>query len=94
MSIWDTCQNQKNEDESPKDGEYFVIQYGTEKRKVPCSSGMTLEKALEENASRLGFSPGRQVTWRDSNGVVAASIVGQTNERYVASVSLETKGTF
>jgi len=92
MSVWDTIKV-SSQNETPKsDGEFFTIHYSTEKVKVRCAPDMTLQRALTENASRLGYDQSRSVTWRDGEGVVSATMVGQVNRSYVASVSLETKG--
>lgn len=93
MSVWDSIKaNQNNETPKPSDGEYFTIHYSTEKHRVRCAAGMTLQRALLENAVRLGYDQSRAVTWRDGDGVVSASMDGQPNRSYIASVSLETKG--
>jgi len=94
MSIWESIKVDEQPEESFGDGEYFTIQFGVEHRKVLCSPGMTLENALNENAGALSYAPGRLVTWRTGNSVLSGSQVGQPGERYLATVSLETKGTF
>lgn len=94
MNIWDSIKTTENKPNEPQksDGDFFTIHYSTEKARVRCGSEITLQKALNENASRLGYDQSRAVTWRDSKGVVAAAQVGQPNVAYTASVSLETKG--
>lgn len=93
MSIWDSIKTTNtNQPETVKDGEWFTIHFSVESRKISCAPDMTLQRALSENASRLGYDGTRAVTWRDNNGVVPPSTVGKPNVAYVASVSLETKG--
>lgn len=93
-SIWDTIKTSDRQpgDQPKSDGEFFTIHFAVEKRSIRCASDMTLERALKENASRLGYDGQRAVTWRDGKGVVSASTVGQPGVAYTAAVSLETKG--
>lgn len=94
MSIWESIKTSNSlPSEQPKsDGEFFTICFSVEKRQIRCSSEMTLERALKDNAARLGYDGQRAVTWRDNKGVVPASMVGAPGVTYTASVSLETKG--
>lgn len=93
MSIWNTLKQPQASSNTPKgDGDFFTIHYSLEKVSVRCAVDMTLQKALADNADRLGADKNRQVTWRDNRGVVPATTIGQPNATYTASVSLETKG--
>jgi len=93
MSIWDNInQPRQVPDQTPVDGEFFTIQFSTEQKRVACGPNVTLERALLENASELGYAPGRTVSWRNQSGVVPADTVGEAGVLYTASVSLESKG--
>jgi len=92
MSIWDSIKVSNSKEGPVNDGDHFKIFYSMENARIRCGKDMTLERALKENAARLGYDQTRTVTWRDNNGVVPASTIGQPNVSYTASVSLETKG--
>ena len=93
MSIWESIKvDDSSEDRSSGSGDHFIIQYGTESVKVPCSENLTLAKAMEQYAARIGYKAGRAVTFRHGQSVVSASQVGEAGTRYMASVQMETKG--
>lgn len=93
MSIWDSIKVSNKASGTPvADGEFFTIHFSVENARIRCAPDMTLQRALSENAARLGYDNSRAVTWRDDAGVVPPSTVGKANASYVASVSLETKG--